>query len=72
MPHLLNLKAPPSAKIRSVRFVVRVREDDYRELTDTELESVAIDAPFLELRGDTDDRVRVDARTDLSASNGSQ
>jgi hypothetical protein len=54
-PHILNLQASPSAKIKSLRFAASVPTDDYdvRPLTEDELSSVAFIAPKIELRGDT-------------------
>lgn len=61
-PHMLNMKAPGTAELRSIRFEVHVRVGDgNRELTQAELDSIAFDAPQIQMRGDTGEIVANDA-----------
>ncbi len=52
--HVLNLQAPPEARIVSVKLVLSVFEnDDLRELTEAEYETIAFPKLEISLRGDT-------------------
>ncbi len=61
-PHLLNLVAPPAARIAALRFDAKVFEGgEGRPLTEGELASIAFASPQIRLRGDTGEEVAHEA-----------
>ena len=62
-PHMLNLKASPTAKIASLRFEVTIDDggDEPRPLNQAELDSIAFAEPRIRLTGETSDTVAIEA-----------
>jgi hypothetical protein len=60
-PHLLNLVAPKSARIKSVAMELHVYEgEDHRELTDDEWARVVIHAPRIHMRSVDTEEIVID------------